>query len=52
MTVKINELVIKARVEKKPDAVAPSINTKGDEKGVAIKDSVKLLSVNKVNRER
>lgn len=52
MTVKINELIIRARIEKKPDAATPSESSKDADDGVQMKDSVELLSVNKINRER
>ena len=52
MTVKINELIVRARVEKKPDIVAPNESSKGTDEGMVMKDSVELLSVNKINRER
>lgn len=52
MTVKINELIIRARIEKKPNEAAPSESSKGAGDGVVMKDSVELLSVNKINRER
>lgn len=52
MTVKINELIIKARIEKKPEAATPNDNSKGADNSLVMKDSVELLSVNKINRER
>ena len=52
MTVKINELIIRARIEKKPNEAAPNENPKDGGDGVLMKDAVELLSVNKINRER
>lgn len=52
MTVKINELIIRARIEKKPDVASSSENSKDADDGLVLKNSVELLSVNKINRER
>ena len=51
MTVKINELIVRARIEKKPDVASPKENSKGADDDLVMKDSVELLSVNKINRE-
>lgn len=52
MTVKINELVIRAKVEKKreaADASSVSTNTKSN---ATIEKPAELVSLNKLNRER
>lgn len=51
MTIKINELIIKAKVEKKQD-VASSSNSQAPKEQVVMKESAELLSINKINRER
>lgn len=53
MTVKINELVIRARIEKNDDfSQKVSEKPKENEKSVTLKKPVEILSINKIKRER
>lgn len=52
MTIKINELIIKAKIEKDNGFLPPVSNNRPEDERITIKKTNKIVSLNKINRER